>query len=1128
MSEEKDEQKPVRSSIPQEEDIRGKLPLIFILSAITLVVITAMAWAIFLFPETIQLALIGELLASSWVFVVAGLIFWGLLELGRWKSLLPDYWGPVQVLWVGPAFLHTIAIVTVFQGTPLLALTIFDLLIIAAALAFTAILAWRSPIFDPSLLFLSAQTFLLIQIVLEQRAIPNFAINSALFVALPAGWLLFSAWKQREILFWANSFFAALLALNTIILTAGWPLLEISTLGVIVAVTTWWFKRPSSNPSGIRKIPDGLEISEKEPVANFLRFYAAPFLLWLTSSLSACLAWINDLLTPQELIGVFILSLGLVFITESVKKRGWWLFGVPLHGILLELTLVSLAVIGTENIDLLFVAFQVGLMILFAICILLRESTYMNLAITFSVCAVLAFLPLEELVIFEALPFHELFRTIGLIIWLVFIGALELRDWMAGIPDETTEKVHWSRLAILLCFMVAPILSGLITDIQLIAGLGAILFVYGIFKRLLWHRKGRKAGEEALIPFVGAFCVLIAGILTGTSPVWIMSLLVGIFCVIFPILELALPRSRHWISTSVLALLPIIFAITLLVPNENLAEWQVVVILSTLAAILGGTGMEFVSTGASQKIERWILLFGSMGGILLSILIAKVSFEMAIIPIAVFSATLMSWTIVRKPITKDIFAISTCFPPIAALFALFLVQMQIIIYQYDLSFPFAWVVMSLLSNGMAFQLERIPDETVEKKPLFALPVIVEAANSISLAGFYALGVVTTELFIFIWGFFVILYLAWRLVAKRGREQQHRETFVNVIVAILVITFFALAGLIVRPMSELPLELLTVFFLLQTIYLAGIRLTSRIPERLHLLEIIRPSFLAGCQILWCLIVQTPLGWPLVPLLLILASEMFLTSVNVYRENLMSEQLITWFNAIVAVLVGLGSFLIYQSSLGGDLLGPLDSVLLEALIPTGLLGIVIAWLAIFLLRTNIGDITPQFSIFSIIALVSLLEIGLWLDLLPIFTGLGVLVFSLGFFALRGIMQNQTKITWLHVENFTFITALAIITLLDAFNPFNGAIIVALGAVLAARGIFQKQNEYLLSGGTALIIGIVIVFWEIWSRTIVLGTPISFIDVVSLTVATLLVVGLVGLYQLSKQQALKSPSHERNPEE
>ncbi|MFX0065787.1 MAG: hypothetical protein ACFFC7_26740, partial [Candidatus Hermodarchaeota archaeon] len=238
---------------------------------------------------------------------------------------------------------------------------------------------------------------------------------------------------------------------------------------------------------------------------------------------------------------------------------------------------------------------------------------------------------------------------------------------------------------------------------------------------------------------------------------------------------------------------------------------------------------------------------------------------------------------------------------------------------------------------------------------------------------------------------------------------------------------------------------------------------------------------------------------------------------YRKSLINEKISVWISIISASLVAIGSFFFYQSSLAGSLLNPdIDSTLLEALIPATLLGLIVFSAIVFLQKSHQANITPQFSILSILSLVAVFEIGLWLELIPLFTGIIILFFSLGLFAIKKFIEDETKIRWSYVESYTFIAAIALLSLLNAFNPFNGIIIVVLGGVVVARGIFQKQKEYQLSGTASLVIGIFTVFWEVWSRTFAIGVPISFLEVLSLTVVALLVTALVGLYQLTKQRS------------
>ncbi|MFX1252584.1 MAG: hypothetical protein ACFFCZ_13345 [Promethearchaeota archaeon] len=1107
MSEEKNsEQESVETTIIAQEKPPINLLRLFILISAGLILVAAAAWAIFLFPELISISTIIEFLMSPWVFMGVGLLFWGFLELGKWKNLLDENYSLIRLLWLSPTLLITTSLAIIISSIPILSLSWLDIVGLGGLICLTALLAWRAPILEPTLLFLSGQSFLVYQSVLEQRVMLDPFINTILFISLPTCWLILSAWKQKDLLFYANSFFTAFVALNAIILSAGWPLLELISLGIITAAMTWWFKRPR---------PDMLE-TEPAIESIFMRLYAAPLLVWLTTSLPACLAWVNTLLTSLEMTALFALGLGLVFIIEGVKKRGWWTFSLPVHGILLELTLVLLAIIGAENIELPIYFLQTGLMILFAICIFWRSSNFIDVIVTFSVCASLVFLPLQELFI-DSFPVHELLKSLGLFSWLIFTGLLELKDIRRESTNREIDRIHWSGLAVLLSFILLSVLFGLITNLLLVIAFGVIVFGYGLFKRVLWLVSEKTAGEEILIPFAGAIAILFVGSLGGISPAWMFSTLIGLFCILIPLLELTLPRPRQWPSTGLLSALPAIFAVSLLLPNGNLAEWQVVVIISALATILGGLGMEFVSTGPFQKAERWLLLFGPMAGIILTILLGRLSFEAALIPVSVFSVTLMFWILVRKPVETEIFAISTCFPPVTALFTLFLVRTQIISYIAEISFILAWIVMSLLSNATAFLLETIPKEEEPLKigKVFDLPVVVEAANSISLVGFYALGVITPEIFILVWGIFVLIYLGWRLIFKRKLPTQE-ETFVNVLVSMLVVAFFALSALIARPIS-LPLEFLTLFLIMQTLYITGVRWVSSISTELNLLEVGRPLFLAASQLVWCWIVQVPEGWNLLPLILVLGSETILLGVNNYRESLINEKISVWISIISAALIAIGSFFIYQSSLAGSLLNPdIDSTLLEALIPATLLVLIIISAIIFLQKSNQANITPQFSILSILSLVAFFEIGLWLELMALFTGIVILFFSLGLFAIKKLIDDKTKIRWSYVESYTFIAAIALVSLLNAFNPFNGTIIVVLGGLVVARGIFQKQREYQLSGTASLVIGIFTVFWEVWSRTFAIGVPISFLEVLSLTVVALLVTALVGLYILAKQRS------------
>ena len=70
------------------------------------------------------------------------------------------------------------------------------------------------------------------------------------------------------------------------------------------------------------------------------------------------------------------------------------------------------------------------------------------------------------------------------------------------------------------------------------------------------------------------------------------------------------------------------------------------------------------------------------------------------------------------------------------------------------------------------------------------------------------------------------------------------------------------------------------------------------------------------------------------------------------------------------------------------------------------------------------------------------------------------------------------------------------------------------VSARGILKKKQDCQLSGGFALVVGVIIVLWEVYARTIGIGLLLGFLEVFNLTLAALIVTGVTGLYQVSKK--------------
>ncbi|MFW9991469.1 MAG: hypothetical protein ACFFD4_05375 [Candidatus Odinarchaeota archaeon] len=1098
MSEERtDEKESAKASVPkQEKPTDMKAPLVYLLGAAFLVPLALLSWAVFLFPETIQLAALIELLSSHWSFVVLGMTSWGLLEISLRKASLNRNVASVKLLWLVPTLLVTLSLVILLSSKILADLSTMELFAIVFIVVFTAVLTWRSNFTEPVILVFSGQCFLLCQSILNQRIVHDPLINTFLFISVPLTWLFLSAWSQKGILVCANSFFTAFISLNAITLSAGWPTVELSILGIVSsAAVYWWAKQLGKS---------------KEPLAELTRFYSSSFLLWLTTGLPSCLAWVNGLLSSLELSVLFLLLIGLVFLIETARKNEIRIRVTAVHGILLELSLVLIAVIGTETVDFPFYFLQSGLMGVLAIYLLLERNKMVDLATTFSVCAVVTFL-----------PYNEHFKVIGLVSWLFYAGFLESRDWRSGTIGIDAEKVHWSRLVILIAFFLLVILLGQVTEVQLIVVLATAIFTYGTIKRFVWHLLGRKTADEMLVPLLGAVLLLLSGMLTGITPAWMFSTFIGIFIIAILLLEITLPHPRQWLSTLSLASLQGIFALSLLVRDNNLVEWQVVTITCVMAGIFGGLGMELPAKNTEfQKVERWFLLFGTIGGIFLTVLISQLSFESAILPVLTFSFALLFWIIIRRPDEKEDFAIFTCFPPLIALFILYLAKIHIITHLNEVSFLFTWVLMALLSNAAVILLESIP--TVEKAretaKVFDLPAIVEGANAIGLAGFFALGAVTLDAFIVIWSFFVLVYLAWRLFTVKKTRSQLKLPPINVIIGILVVTFFAITSL-VRPVS-VPLVIITLFMLMQAVYITGIRLTSTVPHVLQSLEAIRPASLAGSLLTWCLAVRVPQGWFLLALLIVIAAEITLNAANNYKGEPASEKTSLLVSIAAAGAVAAGSIGIYSLSSGGAALDPeLDSVILEALIPTFLLVLTIIWPVVYFWKTTSEDITTPFSGFAVIGIIALFETGTWLQMEPLLTAMAVLVYSAALFAGKKTVQDETRIRWSQVEGYTFVTVTAILILLDAFNPFNGAAIAVMGGVLVSRGILQKQKDYQMSGGLSLALGTAVVIWEIYARMVGTGAQITLLDVLNLTVIALLVLGITGLYQLSKTLTIKA---------